>query len=174
MSNEINLEPEELVEISATTIGHYDSAAQSFWQGTKDHDVSKNRGALLRHIEGDPPFRILDLGCGPGRDLIAFGDAGHEPTGLDGASSFCEMAHKVSGFPVLHQNLFALDLPAERFDGVFANAVLFHVPTQELLRVLGELYAALEPRGVELEHYYRPSGRPRAEQPWLATVYRRT
>ena len=44
---------------------------------------------------------------------------------------------------MLHQDFLALDLTASRFDGVFANAVLFHVPTQELPRVLGELYAAL-------------------------------
>ena len=211
MPSEINLEPHELLEISATTIGHYDNSAQSFWQGTKDHDVSQNRSALLRHIEGNPPFRILDLGCGPGRDLIAFRDAGHEPAGLDGAASFCRMARELSGCSILHQNMLALDLPAGCFDGVFANAVLFHVPTQEVPRVLGSLYASLKPRGVlfasnplgddqegwsgdrygayhsyehwrqlvtaagfeELEHYYRPSGKPRAEQPWLATVYRK-
>jgi len=94
---------------------------------------------------------------------------------------------------------------------VFANAALFHVPAQELPRVLVELGAALKPGGVlfssnphghneeewnrgrygayhdletwrrfvtaagftELEHYYRPPGLPRDQQPWLATVWRR-
>ena len=112
---------------------------------------------------------------------------------------------------MLHQDLLALDLPPGRFDGVFGNASLFHVPTAELPRVLGELRAALRPRGVlfasnprgnggegwqdgrygvwhdvdgwrgrlgvagfvELEHYYRPAGRPRAEQAWLVTVWRK-
>ena len=49
---------------------------------------------------------------------------------------------------MLQQNLLALDLPAARFDGVFANAALFHVPKQELPRVLRELYSALKPGGV--------------------------
>ena len=41
-----------------------------------------------------------------------------------------------------------LDLPNNYFDGVFANAALFHVPSQELPRVLLELHASLNPRGV--------------------------
>ncbi len=46
------------------------------------------------------------------------------------------------------QDFLALDLPPERFDGIFANASIFHVPVRELPRVLGELRAALKPRGV--------------------------
>ena len=95
--------------------------------------------------------------------------------------------------------------------GIFANASLFHVPTQELERVLSELHASLKPGGVllssnprgdnregwngqrygayhdlehwralltaagftELEHYYRPTGLPRDQQPWLVSVWRK-
>jgi SAM-dependent methyltransferase len=49
---------------------------------------------------------------------------------------------------VWEQDFLKLDLPANRFDGVFANAALFHVPSQELPRVLRDLHAALKPRGV--------------------------
>jgi SAM-dependent methyltransferase len=49
---------------------------------------------------------------------------------------------------VLEQNFLALKLPSSHFDGVFANAVLFHVPTQELPRILRELHATLKPGGV--------------------------
>ncbi len=104
-----------------------------------------------------------------------------------------------------------LDLPAARFDGVFANASLFHVPSRELPRVLRDLWCSLRPRGVlfasnprgsnregwqgdcygvwhdlagwrayctaagfvEVRHFYRPSGRPRSQQPWLASVWRK-
>jgi SAM-dependent methyltransferase len=100
------------------------------------------------HIRGEPPFRILDLGCGPGRDLVAFRALGHAPVGLDGALRFCEMARALSGCEVLHQDMLALELPPSRFDGVFANASLFHVPTRELPRVLAELRDTLVPGGV--------------------------
>ena len=201
----------DLSRITALTLAHYADRAEAFWQGTRDHDVRQNVEALLRHIEGAPPYSILDLGCGPGRDLKTFASLGHAPIGLDGVAEFAAMARAHSGCEVWQQNLLALDLPAARFDGVFANAVLFHVPTAELGRVLRELCATLMPGGVlfasnprgggeegwrngrygafhdlaawrvamtaagfgEIEHYYRPEGLPRDEQPWLASVWRR-
>jgi len=138
----------ELRRISAITIGHYDRAAESFRDGTLEHDVSQNRSALLDAMQGEPPFTILDLGCGPGRDLRLFKSLGHEPVGLDGSGAFVAMAREYAECEVLHQDFLALDLPAARFDGVFANASLFHVPSQEIPRVLSELRAALKPGGV--------------------------
>jgi SAM-dependent methyltransferase len=58
------------------------------------------------------------------------------------------MARAYSGCEVLEQDFLSLNLPAARFDGVFANASLFHVPGRELPRVLRELRAALKPQGV--------------------------
>jgi SAM-dependent methyltransferase len=198
-------------EISRRTLQHYDSRAEDFWQGTRDHDVSQNMAALLKHIEGASPFIILDFGCGPGRDLKVFKDLGHEAVGLEGSARFAAMAREYSGCEVLQQDFLKLDLPPARFDGVFANASLFHVPGRELPRVLRELHAALKPGGVlfssnprganeegwsrgrygayhdleawrrylaaagfdELDHYYRPAGLPREQQPWLASLWRR-
>jgi SAM-dependent methyltransferase len=140
-------DPPELENVSRTTLAHYDANARSFWEGTRDHDVSQNIEALLARL-GPAPQRILDLGCGPGRDLAALRALGHEPVGLDGSARFVEMAREHSGCPVLHQDFLALDLPAESFDGIFANASLFHVPGRELPRVLGELWRALRPGGV--------------------------
>jgi SAM-dependent methyltransferase len=201
----------DLDALCSRTLAHYDASASSFREGTRDHDVSQNTEALLRAIEGPPPFAILDFGCGPGRDLARFKSLGHEAVGVDGAARFVEMA-RATGCEVLHQNFLRLSLPSARFHGVFANASLFHVPTQELPRVLGDLRETLRPGGVlfcsnphgpdsegfraerygafltfetwcacvaaagfdELEHYYRPSGVPRAQQPWLATVWRKS
>jgi SAM-dependent methyltransferase len=68
--------------------------------------------------------------------------------GLDGAARLAELARAESGCEVWQQDFLALDLPERRFDGVFANAVLFHVPGCELPRVLRELRATLKPGGV--------------------------
>ncbi len=198
-------------DTSSTTLAHYQSSAASFWAGTRSHDVTQNYEALLAAIEGEPPFSILDLGCGPGRDLRFFLDRGHIPVGLDGCEAFVGMARSFTGCEVLHQDFLAMRLPPGRFHGVFANASLFHVPRAHLPRVLGELRDTLRPRGVlfcsnprganeegwngnrygvyhDLEgfrgycepagfelvtHYYRPAGKPLAEQPWLATVWRK-
>jgi len=205
------LTPQDLQHIAARTLGHYEGHAEAFWEGTRDHDVTQNISALLSHIEGQPPLKILDLGCGPGRDLLALRQMGHAPVGLDGSARFVEMARAHSGCEVWHQDFLKLDLPAGHFDGVFANASLFHVPAQELPRVLRQLHDTLRPGGVlffsnprgtgeegwsgeryglyqdlaewrrdmqaagfaELSHYYRPAGLPRAQQPWLAMVWRK-
>jgi SAM-dependent methyltransferase len=208
--------------ITRRTLSHYESRAQAFWEGTREHDVTENYAALLGSLEGSGPFTILDFGCGPGRDVEYLRSVGHEVVGLDGCAAFCKMAHDMTGCEVLEQDFVALELPDARFDGVFANASLFHVPSSELPRVLGELHRAMKPRGVlfasnprpmskpdgsdsrgderegwsgdrygcyfglerwrelllaarfeEVRHYYRPSGAPRSEQPWLAMVWRR-
>ena len=195
---------------SARTLSYYARVAESFRAGTAGHDVSQNIAALLRHIEGAAPFRILDVGCGPGRDLKAFTALGHVAIGLEGSAPFAQMAREATGCEVWEQDFLALSLPAGHFDGVFANASLFHVPSEDLPGVLGALRAALKPGGVlfssnphgdnqegwngdrygvyhdlagwrrylvaagfvELEHYYRPTGLPREQQPWLASVWR--
>ncbi|MBD9517053.1 MULTISPECIES: class I SAM-dependent methyltransferase [unclassified Pseudomonas] len=200
-----------LRDISRVTLQHYQNSAQSFREGTWDHDVTQNIAALLRHIQGEAPFVLLDFGCGPGRDLCALKGMGHAPVGLDGCADFVAMAREASGCEVWQQDFLALELPAERFDGIYANASLFHVPRSELPRVLRQLHGALKPGGVlfssnprgenqegwnggrygsyhdlenwtrllenagfrELEHYYRPAGLPREQQPWLASVWRK-
>jgi SAM-dependent methyltransferase len=141
------LNAQELAASATQTLQYYDGRAEQFWEGTRDHDVSQNIAALLEAIEGEPPSSILDFGCGPGRDLLAFSALGHEAVGLEGGAAFAAMARENS-CTVWEQNFLALDLPANRFDGIFANASLFHIPSQELPRVLAELRATLKPRGV--------------------------
>jgi SAM-dependent methyltransferase len=205
------LSPEELKRIANQTLAHYEGSAEAFWQGTKDHDVSQNIAALLHYIDVPAPFELLDFGCGPGRDLKTFTALGHHAVGLEGAAALAAMARANSGCEVWEQNFLELRLPAARFDGVFANAVLFHVPSAALAGVLAQLFATLKPGGVlfcsnprgegqegwqgerygayhdletwrgymaeagfvELTHYYRPAGLPLAQQPWLASVWRR-
>ena len=142
------VDAKQLRRISEVTIAHYDRSAEEYWDGTRDHDVSQNYTAFLDAIEGDPPYSILDLGCGPGRDLQHFRSLGHDAVGLDGSKEFVAMARSYSGCKILHQDFLAMVLPESRFDGVFANASLFHVASQELPRVLLELSATLKPRGI--------------------------
>ncbi len=207
----MTLNPTDLEQISNVTLESYNQRAKDFWEGTRNHDVSQNVAALLQYIEAGPPYVILDFGCGPGRDLKTFVELGHTAIGLEGAAQLVAMAREHSGCEVWQQDFLRLDLPREKFDGIFANAALFHVPSRELPRVLRELHATLKPGGVlfssnphghndegwnrgrygtyydletwrrhlmaagfvELAHFYRPAGLPRAQQPWLATVWRR-
>jgi SAM-dependent methyltransferase len=142
----MNTDRLDLAKIANETLAHYDGRAVDFRLGTQDHDVTQNINALLEHLHGTSPFTILDFGCGPGRDLKAFTELGHTVIGLEGSERFSEMARE-QGFEVLQQNFLTLDLPEGKFDGIFANASLFHVPSQELPRVLKELRAALKSGG---------------------------
>ena len=138
----------DLDDIAQRTLAHYERNAQQFFAGTIDHDVRQNIAALLGAIEAPAPYTILDLGCGPGRDLKTFASMGHRAIGADGAQRFVEMARDYSGCEVWRQDLLHLDLPRAMFDGIFANAVLFHVPGAALPGVLAHLHAALKPGGV--------------------------
>jgi SAM-dependent methyltransferase len=139
---------DDLEKISGLTLDYYNERAPQFWEGTRDHDVSQNVAAMLESIEGAPPLTLLDFGCGPGRDLKALTERGHVAIGLEGAAHFAAMARAHSGCEVWQQDFLALDLPARRFDGVFANASLFHVPSRALPEVLLRLHACLKPGGV--------------------------
>ena len=197
--------------ISQKTIAHYDQNAISYNEGTKDHDVSQNIDALLRAIKTEPPFHILDFGCGPGRDLQAFTKLGHVATGLEGSKQAAQIAKMKSVCEILVQDFFNLNLPEATYDGIFANASLFHIPKRLLPRVLDNLWVSLKPNGIlfssnprgnneeiwygdrfgsyhdldgwrsfmtnaqftEIEYYYRPSGLPVEQQPWLASVWKK-
>ena len=161
------LTPEELHRIAARTLAYYDRQAQAYGEGTRDHDVSQNIDALLVHINAPPPFDLLDFGCGPGRDLRTFKALGHRAIGLEGSPQLAAMARTSSGCKVLEQSFLELDLPSRHFDGVFANAVLFHIPAQELPRILRELHATLKPGGVLFSSNPRGSG----EEGWSGERY---
>jgi SAM-dependent methyltransferase len=205
------LSPDDLRGIAARTVAHYDQRAAEYWEGTRDHDVSQNVNAFLEQIQTPPPFDLLDFGCGPGRDLCTFAALGHRAVGVEGSPRLAAMARAHSGCEVLEQDFLQLGLPDEHYDGVFANAVLFHIPSQELPRILRQLHATLKPAGVlfssnprgdgqegwsgdrygafydwpawqahvgaagfvELAHYYRPTGVPLEQRPWLASVWRK-
>ena len=205
---------------SEATIADYAAVADAYAQGNLDHDVSQNVEALLKPLKGRPePLDILDVCCASGRDLVTFTTLGHKAVGLDGVPAFCKMAAERSGCEVWQQDLQQLDLPPERFDGIFANACLFHVPSATLPTTLTALRGALKPGGVLfvsnahgfgedkegwtrgrtpatrsyvtwlseetwltacraaglelLDLFYRPPGKPREQQPFLATVWRR-
>lgn len=133
---------------SERTLEHYNQRADDFWTGTRHHDVSQNINALLEQLPGKQTLTILDFGCGPGRDLKTFANLGHRAIGVEGAERFVAMARDYSGCEVWQQDFHHLELPDLKFDGIFANASLFHVPGAVLPRVLGELHATLKPRGV--------------------------
>jgi len=146
------------------TISEYQLTAEDYRIGIWNHDVSQNRDALiaatLKH-----KGRILDLGCGPGRDLVAFQNLGYKVTGLDATPAFVKMAKQIAGCEVLQQSFSTLDLPSNSFDGIFTNTSLIHIPSAEMLGVLEDLYQALSDRGVLLMSMVRGDREGFSERP---------
>ena len=217
--------PEEVRLAAESTIADYAAVADGYARGNMDHDVSQNIEAMLNPLLTSPlmqpPYDVLDVCCASGRDLVALKKLGHRPVGLDGVEAFCAMSRELSGCEVWQQSLTDLDLPESRFDAIFCNACLFHVPSAALPAMLTRLAAALRSGGVLfvsnahgfgedregwtqgrtpatrsyvtwlseetwvrtckdatglnlLQSYYRPPGKPRSMQPFLATVWQKS
>src|SRR5258706_350703 len=130
MTKQVSFTPQELEQLAERTLQDYRRRAEQFREGTRDHDVSQNIAALLKHIVATPPLTILDFGCGPGRDLAAFTQLGHRAIGVEGAAEFVAIARAETGCEVWQQDFLKLDLPEGAFDGIFADASVFHGSTQ--------------------------------------------
>ena len=133
--------------MSATqdTIGYYDANARRFIADTANVEL----GALQRAFAGMLPEggRILDLGCGSGRDSLAFLKAGFLVDAVDGSTEMAKAASELTGLPVAHA-FFADYEPAGVYDGVWACSSLLHVPAAELPVIISKYAAALKPGGV--------------------------
>jgi trans-aconitate methyltransferase len=146
------------IDMTLKTLRHYADNPLSFWEGTKNHNVSQNINALLRQIEGNAPYNILDFGCGPGRDLKTFKKLGQNAYGLEGCEEFCRMAFQYSGCEVYQQNFIDINLTPQFYDGIFANASLFHVPKDDLSDLMSRLRNSLKKRGVLFSSNPRGNG----------------
>ena len=153
------MEPHEQI-----TIAEYQLTAEDYRIGTWHHDVSQNRNALIAAMNKSDG-KILDLGCGSGRDLVAFQEMGYQVTGLDATPAFVEMASQIAGCEVWQQSFLSLDLPSKTFDGIFANASLIHVPSVEMLGVLENLHQALSKNGILLMSMVRSDREGYSERP---------
>lgn len=124
---------------------YYNRNARSFSDSTLDLDVSGLYKPFLQRLPAGA--KILDAGCGSGRDLRSFASLGYEAFGIDGSPEMVELASENSGCGVAllqFQNVEFVD----EFDGIWACASLLHVPQVEMADVLKRFAAALRADGV--------------------------
>ena len=140
----MKLNPQDLEKITNLTLEYYNQERKISGKARAITTWARTSLRYCNTLRVNRPFTILDFGCGPGRDLKVFAELGHIAIGLEGAAKFSAMARAHSGCDVWQQDFLTLDLPVSHFDGVFANASLFHVPSQELSRVLLKLHASSE------------------------------
>lgn len=124
---------------------YYQLHAQRFFSETVDVDMSELYRPFVAHLK--PGARILDAGCGSGRDAKAFSEMGYEVEAFDASAELVELARQHTGLPV-KQIRFEDVTEVERYDGIWCCASLLHVPLAELPGVMTQLAKALKPGGV--------------------------
>lgn len=135
------------VSQSATdlTARFYESHAQEYFARTVGADMSALYDRFLPHVR--PGGRILDLGCGSGRDLRAFRERGFDACGIDASPTLAKLATGHSGVSCVPMRLEDLQSEAE-FDGIWACASLLHIRKGRLPPVLRRVRRALVPGGL--------------------------
>jgi len=127
------------------TLKYYQENAQTFFDGTVNVDMSSLYETFTRHLV--PGARVLDAGCGSGRDAKAFMEMGYQVEAFDASSAMVELARKHTGLSVQLMTFADVDWK-EDFDGIWCCASLLHVPAVELPGVMQRLADALKPGGI--------------------------
>lgn len=127
------------------TRDYYNRNAEAFRQRTGTMDVATKAARFLALLPA--PARILDAGCGPGRDSRHFLQLGHTVTAIDASEAMVEMATRATGQPALLLPFERMEFTAE-FDGIWANASLLHVPRTDIDGIMERLIRALKPGGI--------------------------
>jgi len=93
--------------------------------------------------------RILDVGCGPGREARFFSENGFDVTGIDLTEKFLEIAfQKAPKAQFIKMDMRCLEFPDKNFDGVWVNASFLHIPKNEAEKTLLELKRVLKEGGL--------------------------
>ena len=132
-------------EPTAQTLAYYDENARKFASSTANVEFS----AMQQKFESllSPGAKILDFGCGSGRDAKHFLDAGFDVTATDGSPELCKLAEQLAGIPVRNE-LFQDLAETEAYDGIWACSSVLHLAKPDLANVLAKMAAALKPGGV--------------------------
>ena len=126
-------------------IDYYNKHAEEFIALTFDVDMESLYQPFLAELpEG---ARILDVGCGSGRDTLAFKDKGYQVEAIDYSAELVKKAKELTGIEVRQQSFYELN-ESEKYDGIWACASLLHCDRDFLPEVMGHIFKALKPNGV--------------------------
>jgi SAM-dependent methyltransferase len=127
------------------TITYYDDHCERFVKETFDIDMSHVYQPFLELVPAGG--RLLDAGCGSGRDALAFSNLGFEVDAFDASSRCVEQARQLTGLEIQQLRFDEMAFENE-FDGIWACASLLHVRRDQLDEVLGRFRRALQDHGV--------------------------
>jgi SAM-dependent methyltransferase len=128
-----------------SSVDYYNQNAQVFFDRTINADVHHGYAKFLPHLT--PKARILDAGCGSGRDSLYFREHGFDIVAFDASIEMVKLSSHLLGSPTLHLRFQELTF-REEFDAVWASASLLHIAYNELPDVLQKLHLALKPESI--------------------------
>ena len=127
------------------TIDYYNKHAEEFTTSTFEVDMKSLYQPFLAELsEG---ARILDVGCGSGRDTLAFKNKGYQVDAIDYSEELVKKATRLTGIPIKLKSFYEVD-DYEAYDGIWACASLLHCERSRLAEVLEKMVQALKPNGV--------------------------
>ncbi|MCO8058011.1 class I SAM-dependent methyltransferase [Acinetobacter towneri] len=127
------------------TIDYYNKHAEEFTTSTFEVDMKSLYQPFLAELpEG---ARILDVGCGSGRDTLAFKNKGYQLDAIDYSEELVKKATRLTGIPIKLKSFYEVD-DYEAYDGIWACASLLHCERSRLAEVLEKMVQALKPNGV--------------------------
>ena len=127
------------------TLDYYNKNSEEYFNSTLNVDMTNTYKPFLKLVPKDG--KILDLGCGSGRDSMNFIKLGYEVTAVDGSKELAKKASALLGKEVILSTFEELELK-EKFHGIWACASLLHIKREDLKTVLNNLYNNLEDNGV--------------------------
>jgi 2-polyprenyl-3-methyl-5-hydroxy-6-metoxy-1,4-benzoquinol methylase len=126
------------------TLDYYNQNANTFFEGTVSVNFKEVQDKFLKVLPGK---KILDFGCGSGRDTKYFLDNGYDVTAIDGSIELCKKASKYTGIKVKHMLFQELD-EKDTYDGIWACSSILHLNKEELKPVLLKMIEALKKHGI--------------------------
>ena len=127
------------------TIETYNKNAQAYSDNRKNLIMVAEIKELVEHMPGK---EILDIGCGPGRDLAYFVSLGLHATGIDLSEKLLDIARRQAPeASVSNMDMLSLSFKDETFDGIWSLASLLHLKKQDAPQALSEMYRVLKPGG---------------------------
>lgn len=132
------------------TIDYYNNNAQAFYDRTISVDITDNYKRFLKYLE--EKSKILDAGCGVGRDTAYFLSKGHAVTAFDASEEMVKFSSKETGVKVMHSTFQELNFE-NLFDGVWAQASLLHIPYNMTREIYGKIHRSLKSNGIFYASY---------------------
>lgn len=127
-----------------STINYYNKNALEYFNKTCKIDMSANCERFCRYVK--PGGCIIDIGAGSGRDMRYFKTHGYEVEGIDASGELCRIASAYAEAQVLNIPVSEW-IPSHRYDGVWANASILHLPRTEIAGFFNKLPVILNPSG---------------------------